>query len=300
MFGDEEDIGFVICASCGARIKANRERCLHCEAPLVAWRKPELLPSWLQRLGGGTMVFGLVAVVSLAVIVAMFIDSRSQTPDDTSRLASRPRGTQSTDQDVASQSVPSGIEPVDFLDIRRGTADFSGDLASLREKYEDALKKSPDDPELLNNLGLTLEHLNQIDAALVRFERATHVNPRNWTYHFNLAHAISLRHGLDRAVAEYQIAADLMPTNYATHYNLGMTLRRKGDELSAIPVFQKGIEIAPTVAPFRLALALSFEALGRNAEAQQEFQAFVDMVPGAPNAGSVRSHLQSLSARSGS
>jgi tetratricopeptide (TPR) repeat protein len=301
MFGDEEDIGFVICASCGARIKANRERCLRCEAPLVAWRKPELLPSWLQRLGGGTLVFGLVAVVGLVVLVAMFIDSRSGTPAETERPTSRPRATQPADQDVAGQrAVPaSGIEPVDFLDVRRGTADLSGDLAGAREKFEDALKKSPDDPESLNNLGLALERLNQIDAALVRFERAAQLDPSNWAYHFNLAHAISLRRGLDRAVAEYRIAADLLPTNYATHYNLGMTLRRKGDELSAIPVFQKGIEIAPTVAPFRLALALSFEALGRTAEAQQEFQAYVDMVPGAPNAGSVRSHLQSLSARAG-
>jgi Flp pilus assembly protein TadD len=303
MFGDEEDIGFVICASCGARIKANRERCLRCEAPLVAWRKPELLPSWLQRLGGGTLVFGLVAVVGLVVIVAMFIDSRSGTPADGMRSVSRPSvaPTQPGDPDIAAQRAAalSRIEPVDFLDVRRGTADLSGDLAGAREKFEDALKKSPDDPESLNNLGLALERLNQIDGALVRFERAAQLDPSNWAYHFNLAHAISLRRGLDRAVAEYRIAADLLPTNYATHYNLGMTLRRKGDELSAIPVFQKGIEIAPTVAPFRLALALSLEALGRTAEAQQEFQAYVDMVPGAPNAGSVRSHLQSLSARSG-
>jgi Flp pilus assembly protein TadD len=303
MFGDEEDIGFVICASCGARIKANRERCLRCEAPLVAWKKPELLPSWLQRLGGGTLVFGILAVVGLGVVVvALYVDSRASTPDDTLRSASRPRVTQPADQSIASQSAvrPSGIEPVDFMDIRRGTADLSGDVASIREKFEEAARRSPDDPELQNNLGLALERLNQIDAALVRFERATQLDPRNWAYHFNLAHSSSLRRGLDRAVSEYRIAADLMPTNYATHYNLGMTLRRKGDELSAIPVFQKGIEIAPTVAPFRLALALSFEALGRTAEAQQEFQAYVDMNPGAANAGSIESHLQLLSARSGS
>jgi len=302
MFDDEEDIGFVICASCGARIKANRERCLRCEAPLVAWKKPELLPSWLQRLGGGTLVFGIVAVAALGVMVALYLDSRSSTSDDASRSVSRPRVTQPSDQNVASQSAvrTSGIEPVDFMDIRRGTADLSGDVASARVQYEDAAKKSPDDPELQNNLGLALERLNQIDAALVRFERATQLDPRNWEYHFNLAHSSSLRRGLDRAVSEYRIAADLMPTNYATHYNLGMTLRRKGDELSAIPVFQKGIEIAPTVAPFRLALGLSLEALGRTAEAQQEFQAYIDMVPGAPNADSVKSHLQSLSARSGS
>jgi len=302
MFDDEEDIGFVICASCGARIKANRERCLRCEAPLVAWKKPELLPSWLQRLGGGTLVFGIVAVAGLVVMVALYLDSRSSTSEEAPRSASRPRVTQPGDQNIASQSAvrTSGIEPVDFMDIRRGTADLSGDVASAREQYEDAAKKSPDDPELQNNLGLALERLNQIDAALVRFERATQLDPRNWEYHFNLAHSCSLRRGLDRAVSEYRIAADLMPTNYATHYNLGMTLRRKGDELSAIPVFQKGIEIAPTVAPFRLALGLSLEALGRTGEAQQEFQAYVDMVPGAPNASSVKSHLQSLSARSGS
>src|SRR5882672_10301668 len=88
MFDDEEEIGFVICASCGARIKANRERCLRCEAPLVAWRKPELLPSWLQRLGGGTLVFGLVAVIVLLVAVVMLVDSRSRTTDDAARPVS--------------------------------------------------------------------------------------------------------------------------------------------------------------------------------------------------------------------
>jgi tetratricopeptide (TPR) repeat protein len=302
MFGDEEEIGFVICASCGARIKANRERCLRCEAPLVAWQKPELLPSWVQRLGGGTLIFGIVAIVGLAVVVTLFIESRSGTPDDVARPTSRARTAPPAPPDAAGLgAVPlSGIEPVDFLDIRRGTADLSGDVATARTKYTEALEKSPDNPELLNNLGLALERMNQIDAAIVRFERATQVDPQNWAYHFNLAHAISQRRGLDRAVAEYRIAAELLPTNYATHYNLGMTLRRKGEELAAIPVFQKGIEIAPTVAPFRLALAVSFEALGRNAEAQQEFQAYLDMVPGAPNAGSIRSHLQSLTARSGS
>jgi tetratricopeptide (TPR) repeat protein len=302
MFGDEEDIGFVICASCGARIKANRERCLRCEAPLVAWQKPELLPSWLQRLGGGTLIFGILALTGLAVVVALFIDSRVQSSDDGARPTNRPRTAQQPAADAAGLgSVPmSGVEPADFLDVRRGTADLSGDVAAARATYEEALEKTPDNPELLNNLGLVLERLHQIDAALVRFERASQLDPQNWVYHFNLAHAISLRRGLDRAVAEYRIAADLLPSNYATHYNLGMTLRRKGDELSAIAVFQKGIEIAPTVAPLRLALAVSLESLGRTAEAQQEFQTYLDIFPGAPNAPTVRLHLQSLTARSGS
>ncbi len=96
MFDDEEEIGFVICASCGTRIKANRERCLRCEAPLVAWQKPELLPPWLQRIGGGTLIFGIVAVMILLFGAAMFVESRST--DDAARPLSSagvPRAVQS-------------------------------------------------------------------------------------------------------------------------------------------------------------------------------------------------------------
>src|SRR5215472_17028040 len=58
---EPEDIGFVICASCGARIKADREWCLRCHEPLRAFKKPEIpLPSWVDALGGGTLIFGAV------------------------------------------------------------------------------------------------------------------------------------------------------------------------------------------------------------------------------------------------
>ena len=132
MFDDEEEIGFVICASCGTRIKANRERCLRCEAPLVAWQKPELLPSWLQRWGGGTLVFGIVAIVALLVVAVVVIDSRSQSSDDVARPVSRAKASPPTvplpvGLDAAAQSASvSSIEPPDFIDVRRGTADLSG------------------------------------------------------------------------------------------------------------------------------------------------------------------------------
>jgi Flp pilus assembly protein TadD len=306
MFDDEDDIGFVICASCGTRIKANRERCLRCEAPLVAWQKPELLPSWLQRWGGGTLIFGMVAIVGLLVFAVIFIDSRSQGSDDVARPASVTRAATPTAAlpiapDTAGPSVPaSSVEPPDFLDVRRGTADLSGDIAAARAKYEAAIARTPDNPELLNNLGLTLERLGQIDAAIVRFERAAQLDPQNWAYHFNLAHAASHRRGIERAIAEYRLAAGLAPADYATQYNLGMLLHRKGDEVAAVPEFQKGVELAPTVSAIRLALAISLERSGRTAEAQREFEAYLEMAPAAPDAASVKAHLLSLTARSGS
>jgi len=291
MFGDEEEIGYVICASCGTRIKANRERCLRCEAPLVAWRPPELLPSWLQRLGGGNLVFAIVAISVLLFAVVMFVDSRSRTTEDVARPMSA--------ASVPRSAGPLTLEPVASLDPpRRGGVDLArADFAALRTRYEEALAKKPGDTELLNNLGLTLERLGQLDAAMTRFESAAQADPQNWSYHFNLAHAASQRQDWDRSIAEYHVAAGLLPTDFATRYNLAMALRRKGDELGAISELQKGIEMAPSVSSFHLALGVSLEKIGRLDEAGRAYQRYLDMAPSAPDADRVRTHLRSVSGR---
>src|SRR5262245_38434930 len=195
---DAEEIGFVICAACGARIKANRERCLRCEAPLVAWEKPEVLPSWLQRLGGGTLVFGIVGVIIVAFGVMMFLDAKSRTTDDAVRPSSA-----ANVRRTPSASVPSAIEPAAALEPpRRGSVDFlRSDLTALRARLEEELSKKPADHEVLNNLGLTLERQRQLRAAITRFETALQLDPQNWVYHFNLAHAAAAQQDWDRAIA---------------------------------------------------------------------------------------------------
>jgi len=304
MFDDEEDIGFVICASCGARIKANRERCLRCEAPLVAWKKPELLPSWLQRWGGGTLIFGVVAVLILLFVVAMFMQSQSHSADDVARSASSVGATRAASAPAnatGGAASASAIEPVAFLEApRRGVVDITGTPASARTRYEEALQKKPADPELLNSLGLLLERLGEVDGAIARFERAAQIEPQNWAYHFNLAHAVSQHQEWDRAVTEYRVAAGLQPADFATQYNLAMALHRKGDDAGAIAEYQKGIDQSPSVPMFHLARGVSLEKVGRTGDAQREYQTYIDMAPSAPAADGVRSHLQALTNRPGS
>jgi len=293
MFDEEEDIGFVICASCGARIKANRERCLRCEAPLVAWQKPELLPTWLQRWGGGTLIFGIVGVIAIAFAVMMFLDSQTRTTDTLARPST---GAPRVASSGANSAAAGAVEPPVFLDTAgRGGSDIGrGEPAAARASFEQALEKRPDDPELLNGLGLTLERLGQTNDAIARFERATQVDPQKWAYHFNLAHAAALREDWDRASGEYRRAAGLLPSDFASQYNLAMALLRKGDVVAAIPEFQKGIEMAPAVPIFYLALAVSLEKAGRTPEAGRAYEKYLDMAPSAPDVARVRARLQSL------
>ena len=65
-----EEIGFVICSQCGARMRADRLRCLRCRERLVAYKPPGVpLPTWLEAIGGGTLIFA--TVLSLAVVVIL-------------------------------------------------------------------------------------------------------------------------------------------------------------------------------------------------------------------------------------
>ena len=259
------------------------------------------MPSWLKRMGGGTLIFGTVGSLAIILIVITLLDSNSPVTEDVARPLPSPvaaaKAPSPKDAAVTLGAVPvSRIEPVAFLDAsRRGTADFgNSDFDAAKTKFEQALKNKPDDPELANNLGLALERLGQIDAAIARYMQAVQLDGKTWAYHFNLAHAVAVRQEWDRAIAEYRVARDLFPTDYATQYNLAMTLHRKGDELAAIPEYEKAIALAPGESQFHLSLGASLEKAGRVSDAKREYQQYLDMAPGAVDADKVRAHLQGL------
>jgi Flp pilus assembly protein TadD len=289
--------GYVVCAQCGARIRADREWCLRCEAPLVPARSSELrLPGWLRARGGGTLIFGAVGVLALLLVGYMIWD-RSTSSDGHAGAAS------SSSAAAGSPSTGSAAPTVTLwsatsLDARKkGGADPSGaELATARARDEATLATRPDDAETLNNLGLTLERIGQIDDAIARFSRAAQIGPRNWAYHFNLAHALAQRQSWDRAISEYRIAAGLYPTDAATQCNLATALQKKGDNAAAIPLFERAVQLAPAEPACHLALATSLEKEGRDADARREYQQYLELAPSAPDADAVKSHLSSLGA----
>ena len=287
-----------MCAKCGARIRADREWCLRCEAPLVPARSrsSELqLPGWLRARGGGTLIFGAVGVLAVLLVGYTIWDRSSSNGDVGARPATAPAaGGSSTGAAAPSVTLWSATS----LDAKRkgGVEPSGAELAAARARDEATLKTNPDDPEALNSLGLTLERIGQIDEAIARFSRAAQLGPRNWAYHFNLAHALGQRQSWDRAISEYRIAAGLYPTDAATQCNLATALQKKGDDAAAIPVFEKAVQLAPAEPSCHLALAASLEKEGRDVDARREYQLYLELAPSAPDADTVKSHLASLGA----
>ena len=222
-----------MCASCGARIRADREWCLRCEAPLVPAPSSELhLPAWLRARGGGTLIFGAVGVLAVLFVGYTVWDRLSSSvadpPPRRASTASPSSGSGPTSAPAREVSLWSATS----LDARRkgGPEPTAAELAAARAHDEEALAKRPDDPEALNNLGLVLERSGQIDEAIARFSRAAQLGPRNWAYHFNLAHALAQRQTWDRAVSEYRIAAGLYPTDVQPCHGSAEDARRsRGD-----------------------------------------------------------------------
>ena len=294
--------GYVTCASCGARIKADRDRCLRCFEILVAAPEPKLIErltrEQLRMVAGG-------ALVAVLLIGGLAWRNRPTPIDQTAPAhagppgaawngnAERPPAAPATERPATAHVAPPGA----FLDTSRAaTASFlTGNLQQAREQFEAALEIKPDDPEALNSVGQILDRQGDVSGAIVRFEKAISVAPDRWAYHFNLAHAVGRQGDWTRAADEYREAVRLFPDEYATQFNLALALQRSGDPASAIPEFEKAIRLAPAEASFHLALGNSLQAVGRLPEARKAFETYLQMEPSAADAEKVKAHIETLS-----
>jgi tetratricopeptide (TPR) repeat protein/ribosomal protein L40E len=296
---EADEVGFVICSKCGARIRADREWCLRCHEQLVAWKKPEILPSWINAMGGGTLIFGIVGVAAVAVIFYLSVDSGNAQPDTPIRRASpQTAASAAAPARVASAATQTThIEQVTFVDNdhRSSVLIPENDLANARKRFEEALERDPKNPDTLNNLALTLERLGFVDSAVGKLSEAVALDRRNWIYHFNLAHVMSLRQDWNHAVSEYAAALEIFPSNYAAQYNLAVAYHLSGNEPEAIKAYEKAITMAPGDPAVHLSFALTLEASGRPDDAVSEYRKYLQMVPTARDAAAVSARIQSLS-----
>lgn len=292
---------FVTCAACGARIRADRERCLRCEQILVAAPVPpriQRLTPEQQRFAAGAAVVAVVLVGALAwrnrpTVTDDAAPAQALRPPAAVAAAAAPPASPAANRPATAWNAPPGA----FLDTSRAaTAAFlTGDLQRSKEQFEAALEQKPDDAEALNSIGQILDRQGDLAGAIARFEKAIAIAPDRWAYHFNLGHAAGRQGDWTRAADEYREAVRLFPDDYATQFNLALALQRGGDAAAAIPEFEKAIRLAPAEASFHLALGNSLQAAGRLPEARKAFQTYLEMEPSAADAGKVKAHIETLS-----
>ncbi|HMF93872.1 MAG TPA: tetratricopeptide repeat protein [Vicinamibacterales bacterium] len=294
--------GFVVCPACGTRIKAGRPYCLRCFAALPdADARP---PIW-ESLGlsrGHEATFAIIASLIVLALVGVIWSTWPGRPDDEAHPVASQNKAAAPAAAPAPAATPEGTDtaPAAQADEIAGgrtgelTAEARASLEGARVAYEQALTKTPDNPEVLNNLGRTLAQLNRPDEALPRFERAVALAPDTASYHASLARTAAALGQGSRATEQFREAARLLPEDFATRYTLAMALQRNGDHEAALPEFERAIALAPADASPHRAYAISLEQLGRTPDAVREYRRYLEMRPSAPDAPRLRAHLEAL------
>ncbi len=111
--------------------------------------------------------------------------------------------------------------------------------------YRRALAASPNDAQLLANLGLALLETGDRRSAISVFQRAVAAEPDNGQTRFRLAAALLEDGQINQAAIEAEAAVRLRPNDASAHDLLGVALAMSGRTDAAVAALDKARQLAP-------------------------------------------------------
>ena len=119
-------------------------------------------------------------------------------------------------------------------------------LYALEKIYRQKLEQSPDDAEVIANLGAILQKQNRFDEALQYYTRAGQINPSNVTTRLNVGTLYQQRKNYEAAIAAYDSILILYPDNVEANFYKSECLALMGQKDLAVTGFKKVVALDPT------------------------------------------------------
>src|SRR5688500_8542842 len=119
----------------------------------------------------------------------------------------------------------------------------SGRMRDAETLYRQILQHDPDQPDVLNLMGLLAHAAGRRDAALGYFARAVSLRPDNAAWHHNFAECWLAINELDQAIAAYRKSIALEPARPETRASLAIALARRGLLDQAIEQFDQAFSL---------------------------------------------------------
>jgi len=129
-----------------------------------------------------------------------------------------------------------------------------------------------------------------------QLEQAAKTSPKNKEGWINLGNMLMDSQRFNEAIDAYQKALALDPKNVPVRVDMGTCYRGIGKFDKAVEEYRKALKIDPNFpnAHRNLAVVLATD-LHDNKQAIPEFQKYLDLVPNAPDAVTIRQTIQMLS-----
>lgn len=175
------------------------------------------------------------------------------------------------------------------------------DWDHARSELESAAQAAPDDVRVLQQLAYVAGQQGQNDEMIRQYQRITQIDPANAEAWVALGGLYAKAGDMQRSEQAYQEVVKINPTQaYEVLYNLGAIIMNRNDRTDsdtrrAIDAFRKSLEIKPDYAQAQQQLGLALLNVGDQAGAQSALESYLRLNPSAPDAGSIRAILQSLS-----
>lgn len=142
----------------------------------------------------------------------------------------------------------------------------------------------PDDVEIHNNLGVTLNDLRQFEEAEACYRRALEIKPDYAEAHYNLGITLNDMGRYEEAESSFRCALEIKPDYAEAHSNLGVTLNDLGRFKEAESSFRRALAIKPAYVEAHNNLGSSLNSLGRFEEAEASFRLALEVKPDSPKA----------------
>jgi protein O-mannosyl-transferase len=145
--------------------------------------------------------------------------------------------------------------------------------------WEDTVKSSSNNPRAQYDLGVSLEHGGQLQAAIAHYRTAIELNPKYVDALNNLGHTLSTVGKAGEGITYLQRALALKPDLPDGHNNLGYALAQQGQIREATPEFERALELRPEYAEAHNNLGIVLAMQNRTQDAMAHWQQALRLNP---------------------
>jgi predicted TPR repeat methyltransferase len=156
-----------------------------------------------------------------------------------------------------------------------------GRLTEAEVGYHRVLRERPNDPDVLNFLGMLRFHQGKPEAAIEQLRQAIELNPENPHARINLGNVLLVSKDIEGAHEQFLKATELAPELAATWYNLGVCLRRMQRPDDATTALYKALKLQKGHSQAHETLSMILYRQGRFEEAAQVYRDWLEHDPGS-------------------
>ena len=159
---------------------------------------------------------------------------------------------------------------------------FRHTMALLYQKFNDntnalkehllLIKREPDNAENYYNAGICAEKENQVNNAVVMFQKAIALNKRHSKAHSALGHLLLRSEQYEDALSEIKLSIRLDPDEFSNYYYLGKALKERGEYSDAIKAFEKSERSNEFRQRALIETGACYMEVDQTANAQEHFQ----------------------------